>query len=88
MSQPRDFFSVEGVKLCSFPHLKSIFETLLLQKKCRQQDLADYLGVSRAYVSMMVHGKMVPPLDVRLKVASFFGVDSVLIWRMPKEASI
>ena len=61
--------------------IKTIFETLLLQKKCKQQDLADYLNVDKAYVSRMVHGIQIPPLRIRLKVAEFFNVDSCLIWR-------
>jgi len=61
--------------------IKTIFETLLLQKKCKQQDLADYLNVDKAYVSRMVHGLQFPPLRIRLKVAEFFSVDSCLIWR-------
>ena len=61
--------------------IKTIFETLLLQKKCKQQDLADYLNVDKAYVSRMVHGLQIPPLRIRLKVAEFFCVDSCLIWR-------
>ena len=62
-------------------NIKTIFETLLLQKKCKQQDLADYLNVDKAYVSRMVHGLQIPPLRIRLKVAEFFLVDSCLIWR-------
>ena len=70
--------SVDGG--CEHP-LKIIFETLLLQKKSKQQDLADYLGVDKAYVSRMVHGLQIPPLRIRLKVAKFFQIDSSLIWR-------
>lgn len=80
-STNENFFLVEGVDRCFYPHLKSIFQTLLLQKKKKQQELADYLCVNRAYVSRMVNGLQIPPLRIRLKVAEFFGVDSVLIWR-------
>ena len=64
--------------------INCIFETLFLQKKARQQDLSDYLGVNKAYVSRMVHGIQIPPLRIRLKVAEFFGVDSCVIWRTPE----
>jgi len=77
----QNFFLVKGVEVCCYPHLKSIFDTLLLQKKVRQQQLADFLGLDKAYISRMVNGLCIPPLRVRLKVAEFFGVDSVLIWR-------
>lgn len=81
-NENRDFFLVDGVEPCCYPHLKVIFQTLLLQKKIKQQVLADFLGVDKAYVSRMVNGLIIPPLRVRLKVAEFFGVDSVLIWRL------
>src|SRR3989338_4525829 len=58
-----------------------IFQTLFLQRKSKQQDLADYLAVNKAYVSRMTHGIQIPPLRIRLKVAEFFSVDSCLIWR-------
>ena len=80
------FFSVVGVEDCCYPHLHNIFETLLLQKKVKQQDLADYLHLDKAYISRMVNGLVIPPLRVRLKVAEFFGTDSVLIWRAGRES--
>ena len=84
-NQPQtNFFLKGGVENCCYPYLKSIFETLLLQKKSKQQDLADFLGLDKAYISRMVNGLVIPPLRVRLKVAEFFGVDSVLIWRVEK----
>lgn len=61
-----------------------MFETLLLQKKVKQQELADFLSLNKAYVSRMVHGLIIPPLRIRLKVAEFFGCDTGLIWRSPK----
>lgn len=81
MSRGKDFFLTRGVEVCCEPQLKPIFDTLLLQKKKKQQELADYLELDKAYVSRMVNGLCIPPLRVRLKVAEFFGVDSVLIWR-------
>jgi plasmid maintenance system antidote protein VapI len=78
------FFNVHGVEVCCFSHLRNTFDVLLLQKKVKQQELADYLGIDKAYVSRMCNGLTIPPLTVRLKVAQFFGVDSVLIWRVSK----
>lgn len=77
----QNFFLDNGVEDCCYPHLKIIFKTLLLQKKIKQQELADHLQLDKAYISRMVNGRSIPPLRVRLKVAEFFGVDSVLIWR-------
>lgn len=76
------FFLIRGVENCCFPHIKNTFETLLLNKKSKQQELADFLGLDKAYVSRMVNGLIVPTLRIRLKVAEFFKTDSALIWRL------
>lgn len=72
------------VKRASNRDLKTIFDTLLLQKKCTKSDLARACGVSLSYMSPVTHGKYIPPLRMRLKIASFFEVDSCLIWEMPE----
>jgi transcriptional regulator with XRE-family HTH domain len=64
--------------------INCIFETLFLRKKAKQQDLADFLGVNKAYVSRMVHGIQIPPLRIRAKVGEFFEIDSCAIWRIPE----
>lgn len=75
------FFCKDGVdRGCDNP-LKIIFDTLLLQKKSKQQELADFCSVDKAYISRVVHGLQIPPLQMRLKISSFFRVDSSLIWR-------
>lgn len=61
--------------------IKITFRTLLLQKKVKQQALADFCGVSKSYISPVVNGKYIPDLRMRLKIASFFECDSTLIWR-------
>jgi len=77
----KSFFCADEVENgCSNP-LKIIFQTLLLEKKVKQQDLADFLCVDKAYVSRVVNGIYIPDLNMRLKIASYFGVDSCLIWR-------
>lgn len=73
-----------GVERSWKEELHTIFETLFLEKKCLQQDLADYLGIDKSYISRMVWGKEFPPLRLRLKIAKFFDLDSCLIWRVPK----
>ena len=77
----KPFFLDVGVEKGCHNHLKIIFDTLLLQKKCIQQDLADSLGVDKSFVSRIVNGIEIPNLKIRLKIAMFFGVDSSLIWR-------
>ena len=76
-----NFFLNKDVVSSCFKPIKVIFETLLLQKKCKQQDLADFLGIDKANVSRIVNGLYIPDLALRLKIAGFFGVDSSLIWR-------
>ncbi len=80
-SEGEHFFLDVGVESgCENP-LRIIFDTLLLQKKCSQQDLADSLGFDKAFISRICNGKEIPVLKTRLKIAEFFGVDSSLIWR-------
>jgi hypothetical protein len=79
-----DFFNVHGVENSCYAHLRTTFDVLLLQKKVKQQELANFLGLDKAYISRMCNGLTIPPLAIRLKVAQFFGVDSVLIWRVDK----
>lgn len=62
--------------------LRIIFDSLLLSKKCTQQELANYLGVDKAFVSRICNGKEIPVLRIRLKIAEFFGKDSSEIWRV------
>ena len=61
--------------------IKSTFQTLLLRQKLKQQDLADYLGHDKGYISRICSGVQIPPLRIRLKIAGFLEVDSSLIWR-------
>lgn len=82
----KNFFLVKEVGNCCFPHIKQTFDTLLLQKKVKQQELADYLQIDKADCSRMVHGKLIPSLRIRLKVAKFFNTDSGLIWRQKDES--
>ena len=61
--------------------IRTIFHTLLLQKGVRQQDLANYLNLDKSYISRVVNGIYEPDLTTKLKIASFFGVDTSVIWR-------
>ena len=68
------------VKGCYEP-IYIIFQTLLLSKHWKQQDLADSVGIDKSVISRICHGLYVPVLDLRLKIAKSLGVDSSLIWR-------
>ncbi len=83
---PKDFFLKEGVAMCCDTPLKIIFDTLFSTKRCIQQDLVNFLGRDKGYISRVVNGLEVPPLSLRLKIADFFStpekrMDSSLIWR-------
>lgn len=72
------------VKSSSREQIKFTFRSLLLQKKVKQQSLAEFCGVSKSYISPVVNGKYIPDLRMKLKIASFFGVDTSLIWQHPE----
>jgi len=58
-----------------------IFQTLLLRKEWKQQDLADAIGIDKSNISRIVHGLQIPEMDLRLKISRVLGVDSCIIWR-------
>ena len=84
-SSDPNFFLDNKVEGSCNHDLYNRFQTLLLQKKCKQQDLADYCGLDKAYISRVVHGIYIPILRIKLKIAEFFGVDSRLIWQEDEE---
>lgn len=61
--------------------ISETFKTLLLERGLKQQDLADGISYDKANISRIVNGLYIPDLDMRLKIAKFFGVDSSVIWR-------
>lgn len=46
---------------------------LIEQNEGNQNDLADYLGVSKQTVSAWIHGRAYPRADVMDKIATYFG---------------
>ena len=81
-SDSSNFFLGKAVERSCHEHsIKGIFQTLLLQKKAKQQDLADFCSVDKSYISKIINGLYYPKLRMRLKIAEFFEVDSCLIWR-------
>lgn len=83
MSNSKDssFFCNEGVEMGCRNPLKERFGVLLDSKKIIQQRLADDLSLDKAYISRIVNGIEIPPHHLRIKIASYFGVDSSTIWR-------
>lgn len=49
-------------------------EELLRQHGGNQNDLADYVGVSKQTVSAWIHGKAYPRADVMEKISNYFGI--------------
>lgn len=78
----KDFSLTEGVEKSCYKPIKERFKVLLDTKKLIQQDVADALFFDKAYISRIFNGIEIPPHHVRLKISSFFGVDSSTIWRV------
>lgn len=76
-----NFFLENEVEFCSYKPIKIIFDTLLLKKKWKQQELADHVQVDKALISKIVHGLHIPSLNLRLKISEALNVDSSVIWR-------
>ena len=76
----KDSIGYRDVRSCYDP-IKTIFETLLLKKGWKQQDLADILSIDKANISRIVHGLYIPDLNLRLRIAKALESDSALIWR-------
>lgn len=79
----QDYDNVGVVSRCSecINPISERFKTLLLERNLKQQNLADGISYDKANISRIVNGLYIPDLDMRLKIAKFFGVDSSLIWR-------
>ena len=80
MNTNTNFFLNRGVERGSYKDIRTIFKTLLLQKKSIQQELADFCGVHKSYISKVVNGTYTPKILMKLKIAEFFDVDTSVIW--------
>lgn len=78
----RSFFYDSEVEIGCKNFIKERFKVLFDTKKIIQQNLADHLSFDKAYISRIVNGLEIPPHPVRIKIASYFGVDSTSIWRL------
>jgi len=81
-SKSDNFFLPTEVDMGCFKPIHERFKVLLDTKKLIQQNVADSLGIDKAYISRIFNGIEVPPHHLRLKIAGFFGVDSSTIWRV------
>lgn len=76
------FFIDSGVDTRCYDPIKRRFEVLFDSKKIIQQRLADDLGLDKAYISRICNGIEIPPHHIRIKISSYFAVDSSTIWRI------
>jgi len=81
MNTNTNFFLNTEVERGFEKDIRTIFKTLLSQKKSIQQELADFCGVHKSYISKVVNGIYTPDLIMKLKIADFFDVDTRVIWR-------
>lgn len=72
--------------------IREIFKQNLLRlveiKKCTQQEIADYMSVSRPTVQSWVSGKKVPRMDKIDRLASFFGCTRMDLLYLPPAKNI
>ena len=79
---PEPFFYGEQVGKSWYPPITERFKVLLDSKKIIQQNMGDDLSIDKADVSRIIHGVIIPPHNLRIKIAGYFGVDSSTIWRV------
>lgn len=48
---------------------KLIIKQLRIDKKIKQQELADTIGINRSYLSAIENGMMLPSVDMLLKIS-------------------
>jgi len=72
----------EDVESSCYKPIRERFKVLLDMKNVIQQNMADALSIDKAYVSRIVNGLELPPHHLRLKISSYFRVDSSTIWRV------
>ena len=79
------FFNVEGVEKRGYDTIEKRFETLLLERGLKWSDCYNHesLGLDKSLASKIRRGLIIPHHPLRIKIATFFGVDSSVIWNIP-----
>lgn len=72
----QDIFLKNGVN----NRYNAILDRLITSAGLSKQDLARKLGISRTYVSQIVHGHLEAPLRIKLLISKELGVDSRVLW--------
>lgn len=62
--------------------LTNQIQTLRKSHHCRQQELADYLGVTRRTMSRIENGEAEPSLTTAWEIANFFGMKLDDVFRL------
>jgi DNA-binding XRE family transcriptional regulator len=75
------FFLANDVKKHRNDALKIRLKTLISAKGLSQADFYKSLGLSKDYWYLLSYGKMVCPLDIKVRIAQALGVDSSVIWQ-------
>lgn len=70
--------------------IEDTMATLILEHQPKGEGTSYWykeIGLDKADASRIRRGLVLPPLWLRLKIANVFGVQSELIWRVPKIVS-
>lgn len=79
-SSDNSFFMEEGVENGGSKLIEIKFETLTNAKCKRPFDWYKDLELDKSYASKIRRGIIIPPKWLRIKIAQYFGVDSLTIW--------
>jgi len=74
------FFLPEEVKKSYTNPIRERFDTLLRERGKKWSEVYSKLGLWKSYASLVRNGKTIPPLFMRVKIATALQVDSSVIW--------
>ena len=72
--------STEAVRLSSDVSRKDRFKILMLRQGINQNDIANFVGISKATMSEIVNEKWYPSTRLMIKIADYLETDSVAIF--------
>ena len=81
LSKGSDFFLVKAVEKHRNQALKVRLQTLISAKGLSQADFYKSLGLTKDYWYHLSWGRIVCPLDIKVRIAQALGVDSSVIWQ-------